>query len=47
MFAIKDTGAGTGRSEYWIDLFFGANNAANRTAASNWGVQIVNYAYSL
>lgn len=40
-YTIQDTGLGTGRTSYWIDLFFGG--ISNYTEAINFGIQKVTY----
>ena len=40
---VEDRGAPTNRSKYWIDIFFGVNTDANKTAADLYGVQSAQY----
>lgn len=43
-FRVTDTGAGTNRSAYWIDVYYGANTIFNNTNANKFGdAKIVSY----
>jgi hypothetical protein len=42
---IDDRGGASNRTKYWIDIFFGANTPANRTAATNYGLKTSAYFY--
>ncbi|MDR2043616.1 MAG: hypothetical protein LBQ15_04475 [Clostridium sp.] len=44
-FVVQDCGSGSGRTDYWFDIFFGVNNTANYHAAIQYGVIQRSYRY--